>query len=102
MKRRSRAGLFWYHFTMLIMLLLLSALCWLLYYLVHTNPFALGPFFAVLMTGLQLYLMWRMVRWGKKRVRRTGSRLRALPLLYRRKARRTRLQTSPEPRPYVH
>ncbi len=87
---------------MLIMLLLLSALCWLLYYLVHTDPFGLGPFSAVLMTGLQLYLMWRMVRWGKKRVGRTGSRLGALPLLYRRKARRTRPQPSPEPRPFVH
>ncbi len=85
---------------MLVMLLLLSALCWLLYYLVHTDPFAMGPFFAVLMTGLQLYLMWRMVRWGQKRVPGT-SRLRALPFLYRRKTRR-RVQTSPEPRQYVH
>ncbi len=84
------------------MLCLLSALCWLLYYLVQADPFALGPFFAVLMTGMQLYLIWRMVRWGKKRVRRTGSRrLRALPFLYRRKPTRRRPQPSPEPRPYV-
>lgn len=80
---------------MLLMLLMLSVLCWLLYYLVHTDPFAMGSFFAVVMTGLQLYLMWRMVRWGNKRVRPTGSRLRALPLLYRRKARRARIQATP-------
>ena len=89
---------------MLVMLLLLSALGWLLYYLVHTDPFAMGSFFALVMTGLQFYLMWRMVRWGKKRLRGTGSRLRALPLLYRRKARRSRANPAPAPGPrqYVY
>ncbi len=88
---------------MLVMLCLLSALCWLLYYLIQADPFTLGSFFAVLMTGLQLYLIWRMVQWGKKRVRATGNRrLRALPFLHRRKPARNRPHPSPaESRPYV-
>jgi hypothetical protein len=87
---------------MLVMLCLLGALCWLLYYLMQADPFTLGPFFAVLMTAMQLYLIWRMVRWGKKRVHGTGSsRLRTLPFPYRRKPARGRHQPSPEAEPYV-
>ena len=104
MKRRSRASLFWYPFTLLVMLCLLSALCWLLYYLVQADPFSMGPFFAFLMTALQLYLMWRMVRWGKKKSRlyTSSTRLRALPFLYRRKSGRSHPHTSTEARQYTH
>jgi len=73
-------------FPLLVMLgglLLLSAVCWSVYYLVAANPFSLGILFALLLTGLQLYLVWRMIGRGEVRARGAKRRRRRLlPFLY--------------------
>lgn len=47
------------------LLFFLSALYWLLYYLVRFSPFFMGILFAMLLTLAQGYVIFRMIRRGE-------------------------------------